>query len=159
MKISIALTSIFILASASLSAAASAWSYTDATVTVQGKGEGVGSGKTEKYDYIYHISLHQRLHMCTRYLFLLPADQEITRFDPKNPVANELVLSPTDTLKIALTTTEGKKPAKPHQAVLMLAHPDGENLHSYELVVRDSGKAKLDLVCMRRHYDNNHTLQ
>lgn len=60
---------------------------------------------------------------------------------------SEIVFGHTDTLKIALTTTENKKPARPHQAFLTLADADTNLEFSFPIGVKTSGKGKLDIVC------------
>ena len=49
-------------------------------------------------------------------------------------------------MKIALTTKDGKSGARPHQAFLTLAELDSGLEESFALSVKESGKAKLDLV-------------
>lgn len=67
--------------------------------------------------------------------------------NPKTPLANDIVFAHTDTLKIALTTIENKKAARPHQAFLTLADADTGLEFSLPIGVKSSGKGKLDIVC------------
>lgn len=55
-------------------------------------------------------------------------------------------LGTTDTLKIILTTQDGKTAKRPHQAFLLLKDAVTGLDISYPLNVKDSGKAKVDLV-------------
>lgn len=60
-------------------------------------------------------------------------------------------LGATDTLKLLLTTADGKIPKRPHQAFLTLTEPDTGLEESFVLTVKDSGKGKVDLVCLEHH--------
>lgn len=51
-----------------------------------------------------------------------------------------------DTLKVILTTQEGKSAKRAHQAFLLLQDPVTNLDISYPFSVKDSGKAKVDLV-------------
>jgi oligosaccharyltransferase complex subunit delta (ribophorin II) len=51
-----------------------------------------------------------------------------------------------DTLKIILTTQEGKTARRPHQAFLLLQDADTGLDVSFPFNVKDNGKAKVDLV-------------
>jgi oligosaccharyltransferase complex subunit delta (ribophorin II) len=55
-------------------------------------------------------------------------------------------LGATDTLKLLLTTTEGKKAKRPHQAFLTLTDPTTGLEESFILGVKENGKGKVDLV-------------
>jgi oligosaccharyltransferase complex subunit delta (ribophorin II) len=55
-------------------------------------------------------------------------------------------LGPADTLKLLLTTVDGKSAKRPHQAFLTLTDPTTGLEESFVLNVKDSGKAKVDLV-------------
>lgn len=57
-----------------------------------------------------------------------------------------MTLGSTDSLKISLTATNGKKPRKPHQCFLTLTDETTGLEESYPLSVKENGKAKLDLV-------------
>ena len=69
------------------------------------------------------------------------------RLSPSSPIAKPLTLAASDTLKIALTTKDGKSGARPHQAFLTLAEQESGLQESFAMSVKDNGKAKLDLVC------------
>ncbi|KAI4126324.1 MAG: hypothetical protein LQ338_003801 [Usnochroma carphineum] len=56
-----------------------------------------------------------------------------------------IVLGASDTLKLLLTTTEDKKPKRPHQAFLLLREPKTNLDTSFPLSVKESGKGKLEL--------------
>ncbi|KAL8964629.1 MAG: hypothetical protein Q9197_006861 [Variospora fuerteventurae] len=56
-----------------------------------------------------------------------------------------IVLGAADTLKLLLTTTEGKKARRPHQAFLLLQDPKSNLDTSFPLIVKESGKGKLEL--------------
>lgn len=55
-------------------------------------------------------------------------------------------MGPTDSLKIILTATEDGKGKRPHQAFLLLREPKSGLEATYPLSVKDTGKAKLDIV-------------
>ena len=55
-------------------------------------------------------------------------------------------LGPTDTLKLLLTTVNGKSAKRPHQVFLTLTDPTTGLEESFILNVKESGKAKVDLV-------------
>lgn len=61
------------------------------------------------------------------------------------PLAKEVPLGPTDTLKLLLTTTTNSSPQRPHQAFLTLTDPTTGLSTSLPFQVRDTGKAKLEL--------------
>ncbi|KAL8907732.1 MAG: hypothetical protein Q9207_001215 [Kuettlingeria erythrocarpa] len=56
-----------------------------------------------------------------------------------------IVLGASDTLKLLLTTKEGKKASRPHQAFLLLCEPKSNLDTSFPLSVKESGKGKLEL--------------
>ena len=55
-------------------------------------------------------------------------------------------LGVADTLKIILTTQDGKTAKRPHQAFLLLREADTGLDILYPFTVKDNGKAKVDLV-------------
>ena len=57
-----------------------------------------------------------------------------------------LSLGASDNLKILLTTSENKKPKRPHQAFLNLRDPKSDLETSLAFQVKENGKAKIDLV-------------
>lgn len=62
------------------------------------------------------------------------------------PLSKAVELGAADTLKIILTTQDGKTAKRPHQAFLLLKDVDTGLDISYPFTVKDSGKAKLELV-------------
>jgi oligosaccharyltransferase complex subunit delta (ribophorin II) len=68
------------------------------------------------------------------------------RLSPSSPLTKPLIFTASDTLKIALTTKDGKSGARPHQAFLTLTEQGSGLEESFTLSVKDNGKGKLDLV-------------
>ncbi|KAF2840511.1 hypothetical protein M501DRAFT_931581 [Patellaria atrata CBS 101060] len=68
------------------------------------------------------------------------------KLSPTTPLSKPVSLGVADTLKVILTTTEGKKSKKPHQAFLALNDPTTGLEESYPFSVKDNGKAKVDLT-------------
>ncbi|OCL00875.1 uncharacterized protein K441DRAFT_691795 [Cenococcum geophilum 1.58] len=62
-----------------------------------------------------------------------------------SPLSKEVPLSAVDTLKIILTTTDGKKAKRPHQAFLTLTEPASGLEESFIFSVKDTGKGKVEL--------------
>ncbi|KAI4160404.1 MAG: hypothetical protein LQ342_005728 [Letrouitia transgressa] len=60
----------------------------------------------------------------------------------KNPVS----LKPSETLKVLLTTKEDKRARRPHQAFLTIKDSKTNLDTSFPFVVKESGKAKVELV-------------
>lgn len=56
-------------------------------------------------------------------------------------------LGSTDTLKLLLTAVENKTPKRPNQAYLILQDPSTGLEDSFPLSSKESGKAKVELVC------------
>lgn len=76
------------------------------------------------------------------------ASSNITsRLEPATALSKSVSLGPADTLKLQLTTVDGKKAARPHQAFLTLTDPTTGVEESFVLNVKESGKGKVDLVC------------
>jgi oligosaccharyltransferase complex subunit delta (ribophorin II) len=73
--------------------------------------------------------------------------QSAPRLNPNTPLSKSVSLGAADTLKLLLTTTDGKTAKRPHQAFLTLTEPDTGLEESFVLTVKDSGKGKIDLVC------------
>ncbi|OAG45394.1 hypothetical protein AYO21_00028 [Fonsecaea monophora] len=69
-----------------------------------------------------------------------------SRLTPSQPLSKPILLGSSDTLKITLTTQEGKSAKRPHQAFLLLQDQDGKLDVSYPFSVKESGKAKVDLT-------------
>ncbi|KAK3722932.1 hypothetical protein LTR37_002077 [Vermiconidia calcicola] len=105
-----------LLSLTSAALAASAWTFDDATLTIQGKGSGVGGGVKEK-------------------------------LSPGSPLTSKSVaLSSSDTLKITLTTKDGKSGSRPHQAFLTFNDQETGLQESFAFNVKDSGKAKIEVT-------------
>ncbi|KAK5171921.1 uncharacterized protein LTR77_003558 [Saxophila tyrrhenica] len=68
------------------------------------------------------------------------------KLSPTSPLSKPVTLSATDTLKITLTTKEGKSGARPHQAFLTLNDPETGLQESFVLSVKENGKAKVDVT-------------
>jgi oligosaccharyltransferase complex subunit delta (ribophorin II) len=66
---------------------------------------------------------------------------------PGTPLGKQIKLGPADTLKVLLTTTEGKTAKRPHQAFLTLHEPKTGLEESFVFTVKESGKARVELVC------------
>lgn len=62
------------------------------------------------------------------------------------PIAAAVELKPADSLKIVLTATEDRKPARPHQAFLLIRDQDTGLETTFPFSVKESGKAKVELV-------------
>jgi len=73
-------------------------------------------------------------------------DADWRSLTPGKPLAKAIDLGPDDSLKITLTAQEGKSAKKPHQAFLLLKDSSSNLDVSYPLSVKESGKAKFDLV-------------
>ena len=71
---------------------------------------------------------------------------DLDSLSPGKPLVKTIDLGPTDSLKIVLTTQEGKSAKRPHQAFLLLKDSSSNLDVSYPLSVKESGKAKVDLV-------------
>lgn len=84
-------------------------------------------------------------------------DTDERSLTPGKPLAKEFDLGPNDSLKVILTTQEGKSAKRPHQAFLLLKDSSSNLDVSYPLSVKESGKAKVDLVC-GQHASNGHNL-
>ena len=70
----------------------------------------------------------------------------VARLVENQPLSQAVQLGASDTLKIVLTTQEGKSAKRPHQAFLNLKDGDTGLETSFALTVKDSGKGKLELV-------------
>ena len=71
---------------------------------------------------------------------------EFHRLIEHKPLSNAVELGTADTLKIILTTQDGKTAKRPHQAFLLLRDAVTGLDISYPFNVKESGKAKIDLV-------------
>lgn len=65
-------------------------------------------------------------------------------------MAKVVALAAGEALKVILTVTNGGKGRKPHQAFLTITDPTSGLEESYPFTVKESGKAKVDLVCPLR---------
>lgn len=70
----------------------------------------------------------------------------VLRLSATAPLAKSVSLGATDSLKLILTTIDGKTAKRPHQAFLTLTDPVTGLEESFVLSVKESGKAKVDLV-------------
>jgi oligosaccharyltransferase complex subunit delta (ribophorin II) len=71
----------------------------------------------------------------------------ILRLSDYTALSKPVTLETSQTLKIVLTATEGKTAKRPHQAFLALQDKDTGLETSYPFTVKESGKAKVELVC------------
>ncbi|KAL8718421.1 MAG: hypothetical protein Q9225_004449, partial [Loekoesia sp. 1 TL-2023] len=69
----------------------------------------------------------------------------ITRLVENKALSKPISLGASDTLKILLTATEGKKAKRPHQAFLLVREPKSNLDTSFPFSVKESGKGKLEL--------------
>lgn len=75
----------------------------------------------------------------------------ITRLVENKALSKPISLGASDTLKLLLTTTEGKRAKRPHQAFLLIREPKSSLDTSFPFSVKESGKGKLELVRPSRH--------
>ncbi|KAF2109270.1 Oligosaccharyltransferase subunit Ribophorin II-domain-containing protein [Lophiotrema nucula] len=68
------------------------------------------------------------------------------KLNPASSLPKSVTLGATDSLKLLLTTTDGKKAKRPHQAFLTLTDPTTGLEESFVLNVKESGKGKVDLT-------------
>lgn len=68
------------------------------------------------------------------------------RLSPNSPLSKSVSLGAADTLKLQLTTVDGKKATRPHQAFLTLTDPATGVEESFIFNVKDSGKGSVNLV-------------
>ena len=122
---------VFALSNAAL-CLASSWHFTDGTVSVQGKGAGIGGGYKEKSAYITQSAF--------------PANH-FSRLVERKSLSTPITLGASDFLKVVLTVQDGKTAKRPHQAFLLLKDTGSGLDISYPFSVKESGKAKIDLVC------------
>ncbi|KAH7126839.1 Oligosaccharyltransferase subunit Ribophorin II-domain-containing protein [Dendryphion nanum] len=67
------------------------------------------------------------------------------KLSPGAPLAKSVSLGASDSLKLILTTTDGKTAKRPHQAFLTLTDPTTGVEESFIFNVKESGKGKVDL--------------
>lgn len=70
----------------------------------------------------------------------------VPRLSATTPLAKTVSLGATDSLKLDLTTVDGKTAKRPHQAFLALTDPVSGLEEFFVLTVKDSGKGKVSLV-------------
>lgn len=68
------------------------------------------------------------------------------RLTAEKPLSSPVQLGSGDNLKIILTTQDGKSAKRPNQAFLLLSDPSSNLDVSYPFSVKESGKAKVELV-------------
>ena len=68
------------------------------------------------------------------------------RLAPSAPLSGAINLGAADTLKIILTTQEGKEPKRPHQAFLSIQNTENGLETSYPLSMKENGKGRVELV-------------
>lgn len=64
----------------------------------------------------------------------------------RKALAAPITLGPSESLKVILTVQDGKTAKRPHQAFLLLKDADTGLDISYPFSVKESGKAKLEMV-------------
>ncbi|KIX97721.1 uncharacterized protein Z520_06499 [Fonsecaea multimorphosa CBS 102226] len=97
--------------------AASTWTFADASLSVTSKGSAAAKDGGIK-----------------------------EKLTPSQPLSTPVLLGSSDTLKITLTTQEGKSAKRPHQAFLLLQDQERKLDVSYPFSVKESGKAKVELT-------------
>jgi hypothetical protein len=92
----------------------------------------------------------RKLHLSR---FFLPIFLKLTinSFEASSRVEDTLELSPSDTLSLTFTATEGGKPARPHQLFLLIEDMSANLDVAIPVTVKPSGKAKLDLVFQTKY--------
>ena len=70
------------------------------------------------------------------------------RIPDNKPLASPVSLGSLDTLRVTLTTQEGRSATRAHQVFLLLKDPHTGLDISYPFSVKDSGKSRLDLVSL-----------
>ncbi|EME48714.1 hypothetical protein DOTSEDRAFT_67675 [Dothistroma septosporum NZE10] len=73
-----------------------------------------------------------------------PLKQKLAADSPVSS-SSPIILSAASTLKVLLTTKEGKTGKRPHQAFLILQDPDTGLEESFTFNVKENGKAKVDV--------------
>lgn len=89
--------------------------------------------KTSELDAVFTTSPIYMLILC--------------RLSPSTPLGKSVSLGASDSLKLLLTTIDGKTAKRPHQAFLTLTDPTTGLEESFVFDVKESGKAKVNLVC------------
>jgi oligosaccharyltransferase complex subunit delta (ribophorin II) len=70
----------------------------------------------------------------------------LNRLVEHKSLSKPIPLRASDSLKVVLTVQDGNTPKRPHQAFLLLKDTTTGLDTSYPLSVKESGKAKVDLV-------------
>lgn len=68
------------------------------------------------------------------------------KFSDKEAVKSALSLAPGDKIKVLVTTTDGSKAKRPHQAFLTLKQASTGLEAPFPLTIKESGKATVDIV-------------
>ncbi|KAL1611859.1 hypothetical protein SLS60_000080 [Paraconiothyrium brasiliense] len=68
------------------------------------------------------------------------------KLSPTSPLSKSVSLGATDALKLQLTTVDGKKATRPHQAFLTLTDPATGVEESFLFNVKDSGKGSINIA-------------
>lgn len=71
------------------------------------------------------------------------------RFSDKERVKQAVTLGPLDTIKVSLTTKDGSKAKRPHQAFLLVKEASGLEA-PFPLTIKESGKATVEFVRLTR---------
>ena len=74
----------------------------------------------------------------------------ISRLTENKVLSKAVELGAADTLKIVLTAQEGRSAKRPHQTYLSVSDPTSGLETSFPFSVKDSGKAKVELVRRRK---------
>lgn len=122
-----------LVAYAGIASAASAWNFDEAIISVAAKGDATNAFR-DKY-IPQHIAA------------LVSNTDYIHRLSDHAPLAKSVVLTAKESLKIVLTATEDAQPKRPHQAMLLLRDQITGLEDSFTFTVKDSGKARVELVC------------
>ena len=72
----------------------------------------------------------------------------VDRIPDNKPLASPVSLGSLDTLRVTLTTQEGRSATRAHQVFLLLKDPHTGLDISYPFSVKDNGKSRLDLVSL-----------
>lgn len=124
--------------------AASSWTFDDATVSVLSKKAGAGGGTLKEKSAPPPKSPHKT---GPPYVFVeVVADSKTYRFAPNKPLSKPIILGPSDTLKVLITTKEDRKAKQPHQAFLNVKDSTSNLETSYAIAIKDNGKGKVELV-------------
>ena len=73
----------------------------------------------------------------------------VSRIGENKALSKPVTLGASDTLKILLTTKEDNNAKRPHQTFLLVKDPKSKLDTSFVLQVKESGKGKIELVCLQ----------